>query len=129
MGRHARYGPFGCALHPQLPSYETDEARWDGAGSRWAAVTDECARTGLAIITCQLRLSCPFGCSTLNLLRAPAYPDPDCDRGKQAIRFQMRQFHATTTSDHNRTECGNRFLYPGMVSHSDRQPTELDRIG
>jgi alpha-mannosidase len=96
LGRMARFGgPFGCALRCQLPGYEQDEARWDGAGSRWAAVTDETADDGLAIVSqASYGFSAYAGALAINLLRAPANPDPGCDRGAQRIAFQLRAWRA-----------------------------------
>lgn len=96
LGRMARFGgPFGCALRCQLPGYEQDEARWDGAGSRWAAVTDESADAGLAIVSqASYGFSAYAGALAISLLRAPANPDPTCDRGAQRIGFQVRAWRA-----------------------------------
>ena len=50
-GRTATFGaPFGSIERPQLPGRPEDEAMWEVAGSRWAAVHDD-DRTGLALLT------------------------------------------------------------------------------
>lgn len=89
-GRHARYGcAFGAVSRSQVPGGPADEAQWEVPGSRWAAaLRDDGA--GLALVT---EATWGFGCRdgelSATLLRAPAYPDRACDRGRQRIRLAI----------------------------------------
>ena len=51
-GRQARFGaPFGSVLRGQLAGQPRDEAMFEGAGSRWAIVSDDGETEGLGVIT------------------------------------------------------------------------------
>lgn len=51
-GAMARFGaPFGSVLRGQQPGSPAKEAQWEVPGSRWAAVSNDGEREGLALIT------------------------------------------------------------------------------
>lgn len=89
-GRFARYGcAFGAVSRPQVPGGPSDEAQWEVPGSRWAAALRDDG-SGLALVA---EATWGFGCRdgelSATLLRAPAYPDRACDRGRQRIRLAI----------------------------------------
>jgi alpha-mannosidase len=95
-GRFARYGcAFGAVSRPQVPGSPSDEAQWEVPGSRWAAALRDDG-SGLALVT---EATWGFGCRdgelSATLLRAPAYPDRTCDRGRQQIRLAIGAFRST----------------------------------
>ncbi|GDY14691.1 hypothetical protein LBMAG53_35690 [Planctomycetota bacterium] len=96
-GRWARFGcPFGSILRPQLPGVQADEAQWEVPGSRWAAVIDEDG-DGLGLVSeSKYGFSCRDGDLGLSLLRAPADPDPGCDRGRHVIRFAIGRHQSSS---------------------------------
>jgi len=98
QGKFARFGgPFGAALRSQWPGNEQDSAMWEGAGSRWAAVTDDSAFAGLAIISeAKYGFGADRGALSISLLRAPVNPDPDCDIGSHVLRFQLRPWRTVS---------------------------------
>ncbi|MFP4157584.1 MAG: alpha-mannosidase [Opitutales bacterium] len=102
LGLHARFGgPFGAALRPQAPGGEEATAKWEGSGSRWAAVTDDAAQAGLAIISeAKYGFAARSGTLSLSLLRAPTRPDPDCDRGLHRMHFQLRPWQRCSSMDY-----------------------------
>lgn len=71
-GRHARYGaPFGSVLRSQQPGQPRDEAQFEVAGSRFAAVADDSELAGLAIITeSKYGFSCRDGELGVSLLKS-----------------------------------------------------------
>ena len=97
-GRWARFGtPFGSIQRPQLPGVAADEAMWEVAGSRWAAVTNEDG-TGLAMCTeAKYGFSCRDGNLGVSLLRGPKEPDPQADVGAHHIRFEIGRHEPLTT--------------------------------
>ncbi len=72
-GNLARFGaPFGSAVRGQLPGSPVDEAMFEVPGSRWAAVSDEGERAGLAVIAeAKYGFHCRDGQLGVSLLRAP----------------------------------------------------------
>jgi alpha-mannosidase len=89
-GRLARFGcPFGSIQRPQQPGVAADEAMWEVAGSRWAAVTRDDG-TGLAVLAeAKYGFSCRDGDLGLSLLRSPKEPDPAADMRLHEIRFAI----------------------------------------
>ncbi|MCK6488723.1 MAG: hypothetical protein L6R48_10425 [Planctomycetes bacterium] len=89
-GRLAWFGcPFGAVGRSQHPAGAVEEAQWEVPGARWAAVTDDDGE-GLAIAAeASWGFSARDGVLGLSLLRAPTFPDPECDQGDQLIRFAL----------------------------------------
>ncbi len=81
-GHMARFGcPFGSVLRTQLPGMPHEQAQWEVAGSRWAAVCDDGEADGLFLVTRDhYGFSCREGTLTCSLVRSPA--PPDCDVGE-----------------------------------------------
>ena len=77
-GRNARFGaPFGSVLRGQQAGSPIDEARFEGAGSRWAVVGDDDGG-GLGVITeAKYGWNCRDGVLGLSLLRAPTVTGED----------------------------------------------------
>ncbi|HUG13458.1 MAG TPA: glycoside hydrolase family 38 C-terminal domain-containing protein, partial [Thermomicrobiales bacterium] len=71
---------------------EADEARWEVAGSRWAAVTGD-DDAGLALLAeAKYGFSCRDGDLAVSLLRAPTSPDPEADQGVHRIRLAIGRY-------------------------------------
>ncbi|KXU37673.1 hypothetical protein AXK11_00080 [Cephaloticoccus primus] len=70
-GRFARFGgPFGSVLRGQQPGEPITEAQWEVPGSRWATVSLDSEREGLALITeAKYGFSARDGELTVSLLR------------------------------------------------------------
>ncbi len=81
-GRMARFGcPFGSVLRSQQPNGPAEEAQWEVAGSRWAAVTDDAQSAGLFLVARDsYGFSCREGNLTVSLVRSPAPPECDAAR-------------------------------------------------
>ncbi|MBL9206782.1 MAG: alpha-mannosidase [Opitutaceae bacterium] len=81
-GRHARFGaPFGSTLRCQQPGDPRTEAQWEVPGSRWAAVSHDSEREGLAVITeAKYGFSAKDGDLTVSLLRSPRMTGSDDHR-------------------------------------------------
>jgi alpha-mannosidase len=97
-GRWTRYGcPFGSIERPQQPGREADEAMWEVAGSRWAAVTRDDG-AGLALLAeAKYGFSCRDGDLGISLLRAPASPDGQpADIGRHRIRLALGRHEPST---------------------------------
>ena len=96
-GRTATFGaPFGSIERPQLPGRPEDEALWEVAGSRWAAVHDDDG-TGLAVLTeAKYGFSCFDGELGVSLLKAARHPDPTADTGRHTIRFAVGRHEPAT---------------------------------
>ena len=96
-GRTATFGaPFGSIERPQLPGRPEDEAMWEVAGSRWAAVHDDDG-TGLAVLTeAKYGFSCFDGELGVSLLKAARHPDPAADTGRHTIRFAVGRHQPAT---------------------------------
>ncbi|MFP4380146.1 MAG: alpha-mannosidase [Candidatus Sumerlaeia bacterium] len=82
QGRMARFGcPFGSVLRSQQPNAPSEQAQWEAAGSRWAAVCDDAERDGLFLVTKDsFGFSCREGRLTVSLVRSPAPPEADAAR-------------------------------------------------
>ncbi|MFW5846099.1 MAG: glycoside hydrolase family 38 C-terminal domain-containing protein, partial [Planctomycetota bacterium] len=81
-GRMARFGcPYGSVLRTQLPGMPHEQAQWEVAGSRWAAVCDDGEAEGLFLVTRDhYGFSCRAGTLTCSLVRSPV--SPDCEVGE-----------------------------------------------
>ena len=101
-GTMARYGcPFGSVERAQIPLREAEEVQWEVAGSRWACVGDADQSQGVALLTeAKYGFSCRDGVLGVSLLRAPTFPDPQCDKGRHRVRFAL--------GAHRRTSDGTR---------------------
>jgi alpha-mannosidase len=71
-GQNVRYGsPFGSVLRSQHPGRPRDEAQFEVAGSRYAAVSDDAELAGLAVITeSKYGFSCREGELGVSLLKS-----------------------------------------------------------
>jgi len=71
-GQNVRYGsPFGSVLRSQQPGRPSDEAQFEVAGSRYAAVSDDSEQAGLAVITeSKYGFSCREGELGVSLLKS-----------------------------------------------------------
>ena len=118
QGTMARFGaPFGSTLRPQKPGPNLNEAQWESAGSRWATLSDDGERDGLALITeARYGFGCRDGILSVSLLRSAlitgAKGDPNrpqlahplrrnlerrptySDLGPQKVRLGLAHFHA-----------------------------------
>ncbi len=127
-GRLARYGaPYGSVQRPQTPGGPREEAMWEVPASRWAAVTDDLGRDGLAIVTeAKYGFACRDGELALTLLRAPSDPalaDDGCrmprrncplhstERGAHAIRFALGRYRSSSASGQLSTPAQAEALY------------------
>ncbi|NJK91004.1 MAG: alpha-mannosidase [Blastochloris sp.] len=110
-GRNARYGaPFGSVLRGQQPGPSRDEAQFEAAGSRYAAVCDDAELQGLSVITeAKYGFSCREGNLGLTLLksafitgedsshkrlfpaaiRRPTWKDAYSDLGPQTVKIAL----------------------------------------
>jgi len=65
-----------------------DYARFEVCAHRWADLSD--ASWGVALLNdCKYGYACHSQTLRLSLLRAPRWPDPNCDRGKHAFRYAL----------------------------------------
>jgi alpha-mannosidase len=102
-GANARFGaPFGSVLRGQQPGKPGDEAQWEVPGSRWAAVTMDGEREGLALITeAKYGFSARDGELTVSLLRSAHVTGCEGDR-YAAPRELARHQPGSTFSDQGR---------------------------
>ena len=133
-GRFATFGcPFGAIKRPQLPGGPADEAMWEVAGSRWAAVHDDRER-GLALLTeAKYGFSCHRGDLGVSLLKAARHPDPSADLGRHGIRFALGRHRATSEPGAPSTACAADALYtPPVVAEAGaprQSPFRFDELG
>ena len=133
-GRWARFGcPFGSIQRPQLPGGTSDEAMWEVAGSRWAAVTHEDG-SGLAICAeAKFGFSCRDGDLGLSLLRSPKLPDPHADMGQHRIRFAIGRHAAHTVGEILGTAAAADALFAPLVLCQSNvpppAPIEISALG
>lgn len=116
LGRYARYGaPFGSIQRPQQPGVEADEARWEVAGSRWAAVTRDDG-AGLALLAeAKYGFSCRDGDLAVSLLRAPTSPDTEADQGRHHIRLALGRYQSRIDGDVLTTAASADALFAPVV--------------
>jgi len=132
-GRWARFGcPFGSIQRPQLPGVMADEAMWEVAASRWAAVTNDDG-SGLAVLTeAKYGFSCRDGNLGISLLRSAKLPDPQADMGKHHIRFALGRHEAVTRGEALCTAAAADALFaPAVVYRGSpvAAPFELSDLG
>jgi alpha-mannosidase len=102
-----------------VPGRDVDEVQWEVAGSRWAAVGDGDQRNGVALLTeAKYGFACRDGRLSVSLLRAPAHPDPGCDRGRHQIALAIGRHHVETTSDHLCTSAAAEALFTPALTVS-----------
>jgi alpha-mannosidase len=126
-GRMARYGtPFGSIERPQTAGVEADEARWEVAGSRWAAVTRDDG-AGLALLAeAKYGFSCRDGDLSVSLLRAPTWPDEAADVGRHRVRLAIGRYEAQFREDSPSTAGAADALFaPVVVTRGAREITPL----
>ena len=116
QGPSARFGgPFGSLLRRQVPGLDSDEAKWEVPGSRWAAVIRE-DESGLAIVTeAKYGFSCREGNLGLSLLRGTIDPDPNADQGQHHIRFALGAHRAGFKGHEGGTAAAAESLYAPFV--------------
>jgi alpha-mannosidase len=135
IAQTARFGcPFGSIERVQVPSRDEQEAQWEVAGSRWAAVGDADASKGLALFTeAKYGFSCRDGTLGVSLLRAPTYPDPNCDKGRHLIRLALGPHLTETTDVRLSTAAAAEALFvPALIVAGDtlaKSPFDLTDIG
>ena len=133
-GRFATFGcPFGAIKRPQLPGGPADEAMWEVAGSRWAAVHDDLER-GLALVTeAKYGFCCHRGDLGVSLLKAARHPDPTADLGRHTIRFALGRHRTESEPGAPSTACTADALYTPLVvaeAGAPRQsPFRFDALG
>jgi alpha-mannosidase len=88
--------PHGTIARTPRPRSRVERARFEACGQRFARVED--ARGGFALLardtygwSVDTNRTTALGNS---LLRAPMWPDPDCDRGKHVFAFELVPFVA-----------------------------------
>jgi len=118
LGNQARFGcPFGSVQRRQSAGLSTDEAQWEVPGSRWAALTDDDGRGGLAILTeAKYGFHAREGELGLSLLRSAKYPDPEADMGSHRIRFALAAHQAQRHGERaNTAAAAEQMSVPALV--------------
>jgi len=118
-GRFARFGaPYGSVLRGQQPGEPITEAQWEVPGSRWATVSLDSEREGLALITeAKYGFSASDGELTVSLLRSASItaaetnpymhaappslsryqpPSPFSDQGRHTISLALTSYSSST---------------------------------
>lgn len=128
-GRVARFGaPFGSVQRAQQPDARTSESAGELPASRWAAITDDDG-AGLAIVTeAKYGFSCGDGALGLWLLRAPAGPDPEADRGRHVIRFAIGQHRARTGDQLSTAAAAEALFAPVLLGRGQPPPAPPFRL-
>lgn len=105
---------FGSIRRSLAPGSRENNARWEETGNLWAAVTDESERHGVAMVA---EASYGFhrepGNLRLSLLRSPTDPDPNCDEGRQFVRFAVAPYVAARSDQRPPTIAMPEQLYAG----------------
>ena len=86
---HATYEiPFGAIERPTIPTTDYEKAKWEVPALRWADLSDD--TFGLSILTdCKHGFDAQPNQLRLTLLKAPLWPDPDCDRGHHHFTYAI----------------------------------------
>ena len=80
--------PFGSTERPTHCNTSADAAKFEVPGHRWADLSEP--GYGLALLTdCKYGFSVYRGVLALSLLRAPTYPDENCDIGKHQFSYAL----------------------------------------
>lgn len=80
--------PFGAIERTTKPTTEHEQAKWEVPALRWADLSDDAF--GLSILTdCKHGFDAQPGQLRLTLLKAPLWPDPDCDRGHHHFTYAL----------------------------------------
>ncbi len=80
--------PFGFAERPTHRNTAADAAQFEVPGHRWADLSEP--GYGLTLLTdCKYGFSVDRGVLALSLLRAPTYPDENCDIGKHQFAYAV----------------------------------------
>jgi len=118
-GRFARFGaPYGSVLRGQQPGEPITEAQWEVPGSRWATVSLDSEREGLALVTeAKYGFSARDGELTVSLLRSASItaaetnpymhaappslsryqpPSPFSDQGRHTIALALTSYSSGT---------------------------------
>jgi len=118
-GRFARFGaPYGSVLRVQQPGEPIAEAQWEVPGSRWATVSLDSEREGLALVTeAKYGFSASDGELTVSLLRSASItaaetnpymhaappslsryqpPSPFSDQGRHTISLALTSYSSGT---------------------------------
>jgi alpha-mannosidase len=120
-GSQARFGtPFGSVLRGQQPGTTTVEARWEVPGSRWATVSNDGEREGLALITeAKYGFLARDGELTVSLLRSAQITGCD-DHRYAAPRGLSRHQPASPFTDQ-----GRHLIRLAVGGYNLEAPTEL----
>jgi len=121
-GRFVRFGaPYGSVLRGQQPGEPITEAQWEVPGSRWATVSLDGEREGLALITeAKYGFSASDGELTVSLLRSASItaaetnpymhaappslsryqpPSPFSDQGHHTISLALTSYSSATPQE------------------------------
>jgi len=121
-GRFARFGaPYGSVLRGQQPGEPLTEAQWEVPGSRWATVSLDSEREGLALVTeAKYGFSASDGELTVSLLRSASItaaetnpymhaappslsryqpPSPFSDQGRHTISLALTSYSSATPQE------------------------------
>lgn len=80
--------PFGYAERPTHANTAADIAQFEVPGHRWADLSEP--GYGVALLTdCKYGYSVHGGVLALSLLRAPTYPDEQCDMGSHQFSYAV----------------------------------------
>lgn len=93
QGAMARFGaPFGSTLRAQKAGPTAQEAQWESAGSRWATISDDGEREGLAVITeSRYGFGCRDGLLSVSLLRSALITGAAGDRNRPHLAHPLRR--------------------------------------
>jgi alpha-mannosidase len=141
-GRMARFGAaFGSVQRPQIMAGLADEANWEVAGSRWAAVGDDGDHEGLFVVTeAKYGFSCRDGKLGVTLVRSPLVtgevheghgggvpksnrrivrPTPYADIGRHHIRLAVGRYDGGASREHFPTALAET-LYAPVLAYKGR---------
>jgi alpha-mannosidase len=80
--------PFGTIERPTTRRNSWEQARFEVPALRWADLSDE--RSGFSLINeSKYGYDCKDNVLRLTLLRSPAFPDPNADRGHHTFRYAL----------------------------------------
>ena len=82
--------PYGATEQPTSANTSWEEARFEVPMQQWVDISERGVGNGFAILNdCKYGVSVRDGVADINLLRAPAYPDPTADRGPHEFTLSL----------------------------------------
>ena len=134
LGQQARYGvAFGSIGRLQVGGMTDDQAKWEVAASRWAAVVDDAGTEGLAFITqAKYGFSCYEGDMGLSLLRGGRSPDNTADVGMHTIRFALGTYASRSEGGRLSTAAAAETLFAPVIvgpMPAIEPPLQVEEIG